>query len=289
MDNIIKLPSGFPHWILFWELYNNSKQQGFGLADVSGQRPMTLAEAYLEYHMMEHKHPNNEVRLDYHNGRVMKVDLGTDEVRFDLYDRDNGEGKFEEIFSNVSLTLGCLPWADQWPEEYVLLNVKDESSKTDELLSAIFSDYKLLDMDKYDEDHDTWFGYPSLHHAKEHLDHLLRTWKVDFDDPDEHNIDTPLAGLESGSGSEPLIIYTLTSICDGNAGEEDSEEYLNSGFNTLMRLGRDADYMDAHLPDGMEYRVYMDKKYPVGSVPTEAELVKANPLTITSHKTNPLK
>jgi hypothetical protein len=39
--------------------------------------------------------------FDYLKGRVMKVDLSTDELRTDLYNRDNGENKAEDLINSI--------------------------------------------------------------------------------------------------------------------------------------------------------------------------------------------
>jgi len=65
-------------------LFNNSKQQGMGVLDLSGASPMvyeTAAEIVKE-----------TVRFDYLMGRVLKVDLAGDEFNEWCYDRDNGNG-----------------------------------------------------------------------------------------------------------------------------------------------------------------------------------------------------
>ena len=78
-------------------LFNASKQQGMGLLDVNGREPLPLSKAkkLLEY---ENKY------FDYLGGRVMKVDLGSDELDPRLYDRDNGEGAAATALADAQMT-----------------------------------------------------------------------------------------------------------------------------------------------------------------------------------------
>ena len=63
-------------------LYNASKPQGMGFLHYDA-KPMTREEA--------EKHLEKDTRFDYLNGRVMKINLGNDELDPFLYDRDNGQ------------------------------------------------------------------------------------------------------------------------------------------------------------------------------------------------------
>ena len=66
------------------KLYNNSKPQGMGLLH-SQPQDMTIVEA-------QELLDSGQTYFDYLQGRVMKIDLGGDELRTALYDRDNGQG-----------------------------------------------------------------------------------------------------------------------------------------------------------------------------------------------------
>jgi hypothetical protein len=84
------------------ELFNNSKIQGFNAQMVTmGLIPypknLTTFEAQEILDNME-----EEIYFDYLNGKVMKVDLTSDEG-FDPwgYDRDNGEGSAERIIQEL--------------------------------------------------------------------------------------------------------------------------------------------------------------------------------------------
>jgi hypothetical protein len=70
-------------------LYNGSHQLGMGFMHERGRREMSVAEASEEL--------RSGTYFDYLHGRVMKIDLGTDELRTGLYNRDNGEGAAERI------------------------------------------------------------------------------------------------------------------------------------------------------------------------------------------------
>ena len=67
-------------------LWNNSKQQGMGFMDISGASSVAMTTEDAEELLRERTY------FDYLRGRVMKIDLSTDELRPGLYDRDNGEG-----------------------------------------------------------------------------------------------------------------------------------------------------------------------------------------------------
>lgn len=110
--NKIQLPLGIPRWLLFWELFNNSKQLGMGLLQTAGRPQMTLGEAYLEYEIMSNR-GEREVYLDYYKGRLIKSLIPTLEddnisVSFDTwgYDRDHGEGACARIIKGITNKLG---------------------------------------------------------------------------------------------------------------------------------------------------------------------------------------
>jgi hypothetical protein len=65
-------------------LYNNSKPQGLGFLHYTPE-DMSIKDARDLLNV-------GQTYFDYLKGRVMKIDLSTDELRTDLYDRDNGPG-----------------------------------------------------------------------------------------------------------------------------------------------------------------------------------------------------
>lgn len=71
-------------------LYNASKPLGMGFMHYD-PTPMTEQEA--------EELLKSQTYFDYHKGRVMKVDLSKDELWTAMYNRDNGEGKAEEIIN----------------------------------------------------------------------------------------------------------------------------------------------------------------------------------------------
>lgn len=74
-------------------LYNNSRPQGLGFMHFEA-KDMTVAEA--EEILKQTLH------FDYLKGRVMKVDLSSDESFEEwLYDRDNGEGAAERAVEQL--------------------------------------------------------------------------------------------------------------------------------------------------------------------------------------------
>lgn len=79
---------------LLTALFNNSRQQGMGFMHSEGRGAMTEAEAS--------EILKTESYFDYLRGRVMKIDIGGDDVYPGLYDRDNED---KDIANNV---LGCM-------------------------------------------------------------------------------------------------------------------------------------------------------------------------------------
>lgn len=73
-------------------LYNNSKPLGLGFLHATSE-PMKLVEA--KALLCE------QTYFDYLKGRVMKIDLSTNDLRVDLYDRDNGAGAAEEALRDL--------------------------------------------------------------------------------------------------------------------------------------------------------------------------------------------
>lgn len=73
-------------------LYANAQVLGMGrLAARTEALSFSEAEALLEINTF----------FDYLHGRVMKIDLGTDEVWTALYNRDNGENAAENIIAKM--------------------------------------------------------------------------------------------------------------------------------------------------------------------------------------------
>jgi hypothetical protein len=75
-------------------LFNNSRQQGFGLMNASGRNLMSVEEA--------RNILKDQTYFDYLRGRVMKIDLGGDELSVGLYDRDNGQGAAEAALNTLT-------------------------------------------------------------------------------------------------------------------------------------------------------------------------------------------
>ncbi len=70
-------------------LYNNAKVQGMGMLQaVGGDMPIVEAQQLLD---------SGQTYFDYLHGMVMKIDLSSDELRTDLYNRDNGPNAAEGI------------------------------------------------------------------------------------------------------------------------------------------------------------------------------------------------
>jgi len=76
-------------------LYNKAKPQGLGELHYTPEN-MTQDEA-------QKLLDKGQTYFDYHNGRVMKIDLSENDLRTDLYNRDNGNNAAEDII-NLLLT-----------------------------------------------------------------------------------------------------------------------------------------------------------------------------------------
>ena len=74
-------------------LYNRARPMGMGYLHYTPD-PMTVEEAQALFDA-------GQSSFDYLNGRVMKVDFDGDEVRTDLYNRDNGPGAAEEVIAGL--------------------------------------------------------------------------------------------------------------------------------------------------------------------------------------------
>lgn len=69
-------------------LYNGSHQQGMSFLGYPGKEP-TVEDCQAQL--------DRSTYVDYFFGRVIKCELGGDEVDFRLYDRDCGEGAGERV------------------------------------------------------------------------------------------------------------------------------------------------------------------------------------------------
>lgn len=72
------------------KLYNGSKPQGMGFLQASPE-DMSIEQA--------RELLKDQTYFDYLHGRVMKIDLSTDDLRTNLYNRDIGEGAAERILA----------------------------------------------------------------------------------------------------------------------------------------------------------------------------------------------
>ena len=75
-------------------LFNASKQQGLGCFDPTGSKLMSAddAQAFID---------EGATYFDYLHGRVMKVDLSSDELDPWSYDRDNGPGAARQAIESI--------------------------------------------------------------------------------------------------------------------------------------------------------------------------------------------
>ena len=87
-------------------LYNGSHAQGMGFIHFT-PAPMTVDDAAQEIANIPEPDPRSghrgpkRIYFDYLNGRVMKVDISGDELRTDLYNRDNGVCAAENIIKQL--------------------------------------------------------------------------------------------------------------------------------------------------------------------------------------------
>lgn len=93
-------------------LFNNSRPMGMGFLQAHlGPQVMTKEDAEKVMNKGDdHRRDFPEIMarsnrpmlyFDYLFGRPLKVDLSNDEVREDLYDRDNGAGAFARIVAEL--------------------------------------------------------------------------------------------------------------------------------------------------------------------------------------------
>jgi hypothetical protein len=77
-------------------LFNASAQRGMGLLQTQGAKDMDIFHARDLISTMD-----GDWYLDYLHGRVMKIDIGEDEVETYLYNRDNGIGAAERAVDAI--------------------------------------------------------------------------------------------------------------------------------------------------------------------------------------------
>ncbi len=76
-------------------LYNNARTQGMGVLHYQpGDMSIDEAQKFLD---------DGVTYFDYVKGRVMKVDLGVEELDTFLYNRDNGDGAAERVLEGMKL------------------------------------------------------------------------------------------------------------------------------------------------------------------------------------------
>ncbi|KKM13999.1 hypothetical protein LCGC14_1710600 [marine sediment metagenome] len=80
-------------------LYNRAQPQGIGYLHYTPE-DMTVEEAQMI--LDDLKEYGHRPYFDYLKGRVMKVSLYKDDMRTDLYNRDNGEGAAEQALEHLT-------------------------------------------------------------------------------------------------------------------------------------------------------------------------------------------
>ena len=89
--------AGIEKPVLLAGLYNASQQLGLGFLHERGQTEMTPEQASTEIEQQG-------LSFDYLHGRVMKINLEGDEMRFALFDRDNGNGAAKRVVDSLRET-----------------------------------------------------------------------------------------------------------------------------------------------------------------------------------------
>lgn len=80
-------------------LYNNSFAMGMGMLNyVEGDLPIEEARIFINDAIVIN---SNLVYFDYLLGRIMKIDLTTDEVDTTKYNKDNGENAAENLIDKL--------------------------------------------------------------------------------------------------------------------------------------------------------------------------------------------
>ena len=116
-------------------LYNAAKPQGMGFLQYKPE-PMTSEQAQ----EILDQSPGN-LYFDYLKGRVMKIDLGPDEVDPRLYNRDNGLGAAELIIQSLR---DFMDPNNELIEEFHRIGVQEGARYTRDLVSKPSEADKVL-------------------------------------------------------------------------------------------------------------------------------------------------
>jgi len=87
--------SNYPRAEVLAALFNAAKPLGLGFIHYKPEHIMDESEAQ--------ELLTRQTYFDYHEGRLMKVDMSKDELRTDLYNRDNGENAAEDAILAIPL------------------------------------------------------------------------------------------------------------------------------------------------------------------------------------------
>lgn len=103
-DHIVNI-AGIPKHELLAALYNNTFQQGMGFMHSRGAYDMTPDQAKDEIKAATREfRGKTEIYFDYLHGRVMKVNIGEDEMTTWGYNRDVGYGAAEKVVAELRKT-----------------------------------------------------------------------------------------------------------------------------------------------------------------------------------------
>lgn len=88
---------GLPKAHVLKALYDGSHIQGMSILGVS-VKPQDISVDYCQKIIDK---CGEDLRFDYFNGRVLKIDLSGDEIDSRLYNRDCGEGAAEAVIEKL--------------------------------------------------------------------------------------------------------------------------------------------------------------------------------------------
>lgn len=122
-------------------LWQASQMQGMSFLGFLASGELTLEQAQKE--IQERKHTGfdgkDSIYFDYLNGKVMKVDLGQDELDPRLYDRDNGEGAAQRAIDNLKVAREVINGelkVEDVPSELAKLDMVIDESEIEKIIGG---------------------------------------------------------------------------------------------------------------------------------------------------------
>lgn len=93
--------AGIDKAVLLTALFNASRPQGLGFLQTRGDMTVERAQDYLQRLAAQPESRHGETYFDYLEGRVLKVDIGGDQLDPRLFDRDNGPGAAQHAIERL--------------------------------------------------------------------------------------------------------------------------------------------------------------------------------------------